>query len=132
MELVLDVATALLLLAGGFLVLAGGIGVLRMPDLYTRMHAASLTDTGGAGLILLGLLLQGGFSLVSAKLLAIVLFLFLTSPTAAYALANAALLSGVAPACRNATGRPLPGAAAPSPPATRKAKGRGGRRKGRS
>ena len=108
MDLLLDIASAVLLLTGGFFVFVGGFGVMRMPEFFTRMHAASLTDTGGAALILVGLMLQGGLTLVPLKLAAIFLFLFLTSPTASYALANAALLSGVGTACRNETGSPLP------------------------
>ena len=108
MDLVLDIISAMLLAAGTFFVFVGGLGVIRMPDFYTRMHAASLTDTGGAALIIAGLLLQGGFTLAPVKLLAIFLFLFLTSPTASYALANAALLSGLKPKCRNQTGEDLP------------------------
>ncbi|MEO9876335.1 MAG: monovalent cation/H(+) antiporter subunit G [Anderseniella sp.] len=108
MDLLLDIASAVLLLTGGFFVFVGGFGVMRMPEFFTRMHAASLTDTGGAALILIGLMLQGGLTLVPLKLAAIFLFLFLTSPTASYALANAALLSGIKTACRNETGTSLP------------------------
>jgi len=108
MDLLLDIASAVLLLTGGFFVFVGGFGVMRMPEFFTRMHAASLTDTGGAALILIGLMLQGGLTLVPLKLAAIFLFLFLTSPTASYALANAALLSGIKTACRNETGASLP------------------------
>lgn len=88
-----DVVSLVLLSAGGLCVLVGGIGLLRMPDLFTRMHAASVTDTAGLALVILGLVLQAGLSLVLVKLLAILVFLFVTSPTSAYALANAALLS---------------------------------------
>jgi len=109
MQLLLDILSAILLFTGAFFVFVGGFGVMRMPEFYTRMHAASLTDTGGAALILIGLMLQGGFTLIPLKLAAIFLFLFLTSPTASYALANAALLSGVKPACRNETGKSFPG-----------------------
>lgn len=109
MQLLLDILSAILLFTGAFFVFVGGFGVMRMPEFYTRMHAASLTDTGGAALILIGLMLQGGFTLIPLKLAAIFLFLFLTSPTASYALANAALLSGAKPACRNETGKPFPG-----------------------
>lgn len=108
MDLALDIISAILLAAGTFFVFAGGLGVMRMPDFYTRMHAASLTDTGGAALIIAGLLLQGGLTLAPVKLLAIFLFLFLTSPTASYALVNAALLSGLKPKARNETGLSLP------------------------
>jgi multicomponent Na+:H+ antiporter subunit G len=69
-----------------------------MPDLYTRIHAASLTDTMGAALIIAGIMLQAGASLAAIKLAAILLFLLLTSPTASNALASAALLAGLRPA----------------------------------
>ena len=90
-----DIASWVLLMAGGFFVFVGGLGALRMPDLYTRMHAAGITDTLGTILVLAGVILQSGLSLAMVKLLAIGLFLLLTSPTAAYALANAARLSGL-------------------------------------
>ena len=86
--------STLLLLSGSAFILIGGIGVLRMPNLYTRLHAASLTDTLGTLLILAGIIVQAGFTLAAIKLAAIALFLMLTGPTATYALANAALLSG--------------------------------------
>ena len=82
---------------GGIFVFIGGVGALRMPNLYTRIHAASLTDTMGAILIIAGIILQAGASLVAIKLAAILLFLLLTSPTATNALASAALLAGVRP-----------------------------------
>lgn len=102
---VLDLVSAVLMTLGGVCVFIGGVGVLRMPDLYTRMHAAGVTDTAGPVLILLGLMLQAGWSLVLVKLVAVLAFLFITSATSAYALANAALLSGHQP--RNLAGRPL-------------------------
>ena len=97
MDVVLDTASWILLTVGGFFVLIGGIGALRMPDLYTRMHAASVTDSIAPMLVIAGLLLQSGFTLPSVKLLAILLFLLLTGPTASNALASAALLSGKKP-----------------------------------
>ena len=100
MAAALDVLSWVLLLAGGGFVLVGGVGILRLPDLYTRMHAASLTDTLGTLLILGGIMVQAGLTLASIKLLAIAVFLMLTGPTATYALANAALMSGMNP--RNA------------------------------
>jgi multicomponent Na+:H+ antiporter subunit G len=93
----LDALSWVTLLAGAGFVLVGGIGILRLPDLYTRMHAASLTDSLGTLLLLLGIMLQAGLSLATIKLAAIALFLLLTGPTATYALANAALLSGLKP-----------------------------------
>ena len=97
MDQVLDILSWILLVLGGLAVLIGGIGALRMPDLYTRMHAASVTDSLGAILVILGLMLQAGLSLAAFKLAAILLFLLLTSPTSSNALASAALLAGKRP-----------------------------------
>jgi multicomponent Na+:H+ antiporter subunit G len=83
--------------AGALLVLLGAIGVLRFPDVYTRIHAASITDTGGASLMILGLCLIGGLSPVTLKLVIAWVFIMLTSPAAAHALANAAFSSGHSP-----------------------------------
>ncbi len=97
MQAFLDILSWLLLTLGGLAVLTGGIGALRMPDLYTRMHAASVTDSLGAILVLSGIMLQAGLSLATIKLGAILLFLLLTSPTASNALASAALIAGTRP-----------------------------------
>ena len=96
-QTVLDIMSWILLTAGGGFVLVGGIGALRMPNLYTRMHAASVTDTMGAVLVLGGIMLQAGLSLATIKLAASLLFLLFTSPTASYALASAAMLAGIKP-----------------------------------
>ncbi len=97
----LDTAVTVLswacLAIGGASVAVGAIGILRMPDVFTRMHAASITDTMGAGFILLGLALGHGFTLVTAKLFLIFVFLMFTSPTASHALARAALHGGLRP-----------------------------------
>ncbi len=97
MSAVLDALSWALLCAGGFFAVVGALGMLRMPDFYTRAHAASVVDTLGAGLILAGLLLQAGDALVAVKLVFIGLLLFFTSPAATHALARAALLRGLAP-----------------------------------
>jgi multicomponent Na+:H+ antiporter subunit G len=94
MMMVVDIISWLLLSAGGFFVIVGGIGALRMPDLYTRMHAASVTDSIAPILIIAGMMLQAGVTLTSVKLAAILLFLLLTGPTSSNALASAALLAG--------------------------------------
>ena len=96
-ETLLDILSWGLLCLGGAFVLIGGIGALRLPGFYTRLHAASLTDTMATILIFTGMMLQAGFSLAALKLAAIMLFLLLTGPTASYALANAALQSGIEP-----------------------------------
>jgi multicomponent Na+:H+ antiporter subunit G len=95
MEAVLDIASWISLLTGCAFCVIGGIGMIRMPDLYTRSHAASLTDTLGAALILLGLGFQAGISLIAIKLLFIYIFLYITSPTSAHALLKAAYSKGV-------------------------------------
>ena len=97
LALVIDIASWLLLSAGGVFVFIGGLGALRMPDLYTRMHAASVTDTIGPALIIIGIILQAGLTLASVKLVAILLFLLVTGPTASNALASASLLAGNRP-----------------------------------
>jgi multicomponent Na+:H+ antiporter subunit G len=97
MNALIDVATWICLLAGSAFCVIGAIGLIRMPDFYTRMHGASVTDTAGAGLILLGLVLQAGFTLVAAKLLILALLILFTAPTATHALARAAFLRGVMP-----------------------------------
>jgi multicomponent Na+:H+ antiporter subunit G len=97
-EALLDLASWVLLVLGGAFAIAGGIGLLRLPDFYTRLHAASVTDTMGAGLIILGLMLQAGLTLVTVKLFLIINFLILTGPTATHALAKAARHGGLTPA----------------------------------
>lgn len=97
MRLLIDLLSGLSLLAGAFFCLVGAIGLLRMPDVYTRMQAASVVETLGAGCILLGLLLQAGLTLAAVKLLMIGLLIFFASPTASHALARSALLRGVKP-----------------------------------
>lgn len=94
---IFELLAGLLVISGSLFVLAGGIGALRMPDFYTRIHGASLTDSLGPVLILGGLMVHAGLSLVTLKLAAVLLFLMVTSPTASYALANAALLAGLRP-----------------------------------
>ena len=95
--MILDILSWIFLVAGGLLGIIGGIGMHRFPDFFTRLHAAGITDTLCAALILSGLGLQSGFSLVSFKLVLIFAFILFTSPTASHALANAALHGGVKP-----------------------------------
>lgn len=98
LNLAADVLGWAMLVAGGLFVFIGGLGVLRLPDFYTRIHAAGLTDTMGTILVLGGALLQAGSLLAAVKLAAVLIFLLLTGPTATYALANAARLGGLDPA----------------------------------
>ncbi|GLQ22742.1 hypothetical protein GCM10007853_06160 [Algimonas ampicilliniresistens] len=92
-----DVVTIISLAGGLFFVLAGTVGVIRLPDFYTRLHAAGMTDTLGAELILFALMLQSDNWQVIAKLLLVAFFLFVTSPTATHAVAHAAYKAGERP-----------------------------------
>ena len=95
LDTILDLASWFFLMTGCAFCVIGGIGLIRMPDFYSRSHAASLTDTLGAALILLGLALQAGLGLIAVKLLFIYVFLYITCPTAAHALVKAAYSKGI-------------------------------------
>ena len=95
--MIIEILGWICLLAGGALGIVGGIGMYRFPDFYSRLHAAGITDTLCAMLILSGLGLQAGWSIAAFKLALIFVFLFFTAPTASHALANAALHSGLKP-----------------------------------
>ncbi len=97
MGVLIDILSWVSISLGAIFVIIGGIGLLRMPDFFTRLHPAGITDTMGAGLILAGLMVQGGFSQVTVKLILILIFLLYTSPTSTYALANAAFHRGQKP-----------------------------------
>ena len=94
---ILEVLSWVCLMAGCGFAVTGGIGLLRLPDFFSRTHAGGVTDTMGAGLILVGLMLQSGLSLITLKLAMILIFLFVTSPTSAHALAQAATARGLRP-----------------------------------
>ncbi|RFB05902.1 monovalent cation/H(+) antiporter subunit G [Parvularcula marina] len=94
---ILDILSWILFVAGGGLVVIGAIGVWRFPDFYTRLHAAGVTDTFGADLVLLALALQADNFLIVVKLLFIFIFLVLTSPVSTHAVAHAALVGGLKP-----------------------------------
>ena len=93
--MILDIVSGILLLAGVFFSLSGAIGLFKFPDFFTRVHAASVTDSISAILIISGLLLQTSFDLNTGKLLFILIFLMVTSPTASHALAKSARHGGL-------------------------------------
>lgn len=97
METIIYYASWALLSCGAFLCAVGGLGILRLPDFYSRQHAAGITDTLGSAFVLIGLMLQSGFTLNAAKLVMILIFLILTSPVATHAIAQAAKQSGLKP-----------------------------------
>jgi multicomponent Na+:H+ antiporter subunit G len=97
MDLALDILSWIFLVTGSIFAIIGGMGLLRLPDVFARMHGGGITDTLGAGLILVGLMFQAGLSLITVKLLMVLLFLLVTSPTATHAVARSALSHGVKP-----------------------------------
>lgn len=101
---VIEVASALCLLIGSFLCFSGGVGILRFPDFYTRIHAVGVTDTLGAGMILIGLMLQCQESQVIAKLVMILLMTLFINPAASHALAKSAIHNSLMPVLDNKKG----------------------------
>ncbi|MBE0621234.1 MAG: monovalent cation/H(+) antiporter subunit G [Burkholderiales bacterium] len=97
MSVALEILSWICIAAGGAFCVIGAFGLIRMPDFYTRVHAASITDTVGVGLLLLGMLLQAGLSLIAVKLVMIGLLFLFANPTATHALVKAALSRGLAP-----------------------------------
>ncbi|MEM9098132.1 MAG: monovalent cation/H(+) antiporter subunit G [Pseudomonadota bacterium] len=103
-DMLLDLASLVCLSLGGFFFLVGAIGLNRMPDMFTRMHATSVGDTMGFGLIILGMCLQAGMTLVTVKLIFILLVVLFTGAVGSHALARAALHDGEKPILANDKG----------------------------
>jgi len=97
MDLLITIFSSLFLLIGSFLCISGGVGILRFPDFYTRMHAVGITDTLGAGLILIALMLLSTDFFVFTKLCMILLLTLLIGPTTSHVLAKAAMHNGLNP-----------------------------------
>ena len=97
MTLFVEVASWVLILLGSFFTLVGAFGLVRMPEVFTRMHAASVTDTLGVGFLILGMCLQAGLSLVTLKLVFLLALFFFTGPVVTHALAQACLHEGIKP-----------------------------------
>lgn len=93
----LDIISWVLIISGSFFVIIGAVGTLRFPDFWSRLHAASITDSAGVILIFAGMCVQAGLTLITVKLIIIGVFLFITGPTSTHAIANAALVSGLRP-----------------------------------
>ena len=97
MTAIVDIVSIVLFLTGSFLCVTGGVGALRLPDFFSRTHAAGVTDTLAAPLILLGVALQLGWSLDTLKIFIVLVFILGTNPTASHAMAKAALHGGRRP-----------------------------------
>ncbi|GLQ36268.1 hypothetical protein GCM10007939_25520 [Amylibacter marinus] len=95
--LAIEILSWICIVGGGAFAIIGAIGSVRFPDFWSRLHAASVTDSAGMILLLLGMCLQAGLSLITVKLILIGVFLFITGPTSTHAVANAALVSGLKP-----------------------------------
>lgn len=91
------IIAGIFLAIGCFFIVVASIGIVRFPDFYSRMHPAGKTDTLGQATVLIGLVIYEGFTLISVKLLIIILFIFVANPTATHALANAAYVVGLKP-----------------------------------
>ncbi len=94
---IIEIFSGILLLAGGVLMLASAVGVIRLPDFYTRLHASSIGETLGLVLAGLGLILYNGFNLTSAKILLIVIALFMVNPIGTHLIGKAAIQNGEEP-----------------------------------
>ena len=100
-QLLVAMFSGFFIVCGVVALLIGSLGLLRLPDVYCRIHAVGMIDTAGASFIILGMIIHEGFSLVSVKLVLIGIFLFFTSPIATHAVAQVAHKSGVVPVGRN-------------------------------
>ena len=92
-----EIAVVALVAGGVFFTFVAAVGILRLPDVYTRAHGASKSDTLGAGLALAGVGVTFGADIPTVKAVLLVLFMFITNPTAAHAIARAAADQGIEP-----------------------------------
>lgn len=97
LDSIINILSWFFIVSGSAFVVIGAFGTLRFPDFWSRLHAASITDSGGMILLVTGMCLQAGPTLITVKLLIIGAFLFLTGPTSTHAIANAALVTGLRP-----------------------------------
>ena len=92
-----DIITIVLLLAGTTFFVAGTVGLLRFPDLFTRIHALTKADNVGLGLVAFGLVFQAGSVWIAFKLITIWALILLASSTTGHLVARAALRRGIRP-----------------------------------
>ncbi|MEA3498338.1 MAG: monovalent cation/H(+) antiporter subunit G [Campylobacterota bacterium] len=95
--MIIDILSDICLLLGAIFTLTGAIGLLRLPNFYTRLHAASVTESLAAPLLIIGIMLDMGFTLDSAKLILIIVIMIVSNPTITHALCRAAAHGGVTP-----------------------------------
>ncbi len=97
MEIIVEILSWVFIVSGSFFAIVGALATVRFPDFWSRLHGASITDSVGVILLILGMAMQAGFGLVAVKLFIILIFLFITGPTSTHAVANAAMVSGLKP-----------------------------------
>jgi multicomponent Na+:H+ antiporter subunit G len=97
MTIAVAITSWICILLGSFFTLVGAFGFVRMPDVFTRMHAASVIETLGVGFLILGMCLQAGFTLITVKLLFLMVLFLFTAPVVTHALAQACLYEGLKP-----------------------------------
>ena len=107
MDMLVLALSGLSIAIGVIALLIGSLGLIKLPDVYCRIHAVGMIDTAGASFIILGMIIHQGFSLVSFKLALIGVFLFFTSPIASHAVAQVAHRSGFSPTSQD-TKKPKP------------------------
>ena len=100
-QMLITILSGFSIACGVMALLIGSLGLLRLPDVYCRIHAVGMIDTAGASFIILGMIIHEGFTLVTVKLVLIGVFMFFTSPIATHAVAQVAYKSGVVPVGRN-------------------------------
>ena len=108
MEGLMPILASIFIGLGVISILIGALGLIRLPDVYARIHAAGIIDTAGVAFFILGMICLSGWSLVTVKLILIGIFLFFTSPISGHAIARVAHLSGITPEGRDLTGKKSP------------------------
>ena len=106
MEMFIDILSWIMFLGGSTFLIIGGIGFLRLPDLFCRMHGSGMIDTLGVVMLFVGMMLQAGFTFVAVKIFLIILFIMFTSPTGTHALARTARIDGLKPLIISGQGKP--------------------------
>ena len=97
MELILDIFTSICFFIGSMCIIVGACGLIKLPDVFSRIHAAGMIDTGGTAFFILGMIFQTGWSLITVKLILIGVFIFFTSPVTSHVTANLAREKNILP-----------------------------------
>ena len=96
MDLILNIFTGICFFIGSLSIIIGACGLIKLPDVFSRIHAAGMIDTGGTAFFILGMVFQTGWSLITVKLILIGVFIF-TSPVTSHVTANLARQKNILP-----------------------------------